>query len=106
MDVETERGMGALYEGGELLPSTFLTSRGSEDHVERGPWWYDGQVVVIKDYKQGNKLKRYLFNTMPIWVTFPTIKKNWRRAAVGIVASCVGILRKIDINSTCNMDLG
>lgn len=38
--------------------------------LSRGPWWFDNQPIIVKEYREGDDLKSSLFSRILAWMTF------------------------------------
>jgi len=41
--------------------------------ASRGPWLFDGCLIILKQWDDHVRLERDLLSSVPIWVCFPTL---------------------------------
>lgn len=68
-----------------------------KDVLEKGHWFLNGHVLIIKIWDFSVELKQDLFKTLPLSVTFPKLGSVlWDEEALGIISSVIGYPLFID----------
>lgn len=76
----------------DISSSSFQTRTIMIDFLHRGPWLFDGRLIILKPWTEDIGLDRDLLSTIPVWVRFPNLHlKLWSKSILSKAASLVGV---------------
>ncbi|KAL0291781.1 UNVERIFIED_CONTAM: hypothetical protein Sradi_7013700 [Sesamum radiatum] len=75
-----------------------------EEVMEEGPWFFQGQPVVLQAWEQGMTLRRHKHMQVPVWIRLRHLPlEYWTEDGLSAVASGVGIPLYTDrITKSCS----